>query len=80
MAKGQKLDTEAMLTLTSYPEWDELVEDLKRMIYEEQAAGFEAATDYPDLRERRGFAKGLAYIVNLRDTIKQIQGVENADL
>lgn len=80
MKKVKGLDTEKMITLTAYPEWEELVNDLKKMIYTEQADGFELAKDFPNLCERRGFAKGLAYIVNLRDTVKKIDEVEHADI
>ena len=78
--KGQKLDTERMITLTAYPEWGDLVDDLSKQIYAEQANGFENAKDFPDLCTRRGYAQGLAYIVNLRDTIKKVAEVEHADL
>lgn len=72
---------EDMIALTGYPEWSELVKDLESQIYHTQANSLEAKT-WEEVNEARGFARGLAYIVNLRDTIKQAQKVvhDNATL
>jgi len=59
---------EDMLQLTSYPEWKILVKDLESQVYHTQANSLEAKS-WDKVCEARGFAQGLAYIVNLRDTI-----------
>jgi len=63
---------EDMISLTGYREWSELVKDLESQIYHTQANSLEAKS-WDEVNEARGFARGLAYIVNLRDTIKQAQ-------
>ena len=72
---------EAMITLTSYPEWSDLVKELENIIYQVQANSLEA-TSWDALCENKGFARGLAYITNLRETIKQQAKIEadNAQL
>lgn len=67
---------EDMIVLTAYPEWDVLVKDLEAVIYHMQANAFEA-TDWDQLQQDKGFAKGLAYFINMRDTMKKLK--ENAD-
>lgn len=66
---------EKMITLTAYPEWHELTEELKRMIYNIQANALEAKS-WDEVCENRGFAKALAYLVNLREDTKKQQAVE----
>ena len=64
---------EQIIQLTAYPEWGELVKELEKMIYNIQANSLEAPS-WDVVCESRGFAKGLAYLVNLReDTKKQMQ-------
>ncbi len=71
---------EDMITLTGYPEWDVLVKDLENVIYHTQSNALEA-TSWEAVCESRGFAKGLAYLVNLRDTIKKTQQeITNAEV
>lgn len=71
MAKGDEIYFEKMITLTGYPEWNDFIKELENEIYQLQCNALEDADDYADLRERRGYAKALAYIVNFRDTIKR---------
>lgn len=73
---------EAMITLTAYPEWKEWCDEIAKEIYQIQANALESK-DYGDLCERKGFAKGLAYVINLRDdTLKarQIEESNDADV
>jgi len=74
----------AMLTLTSSREWEFLMDDLKAEVYNLQANGFEDAKDWGDLREMRGYAKALAYLINTRDRVVKLMDNqtenENADV
>jgi uridine phosphorylase len=66
---------EQMIQLTAYPEWGELVEELKRMIYNVQANALEAKS-WEEVCENKGFAAGLAFLVNLREDTKKQQAIE----
>ena len=66
---------ESMIQLTAYPEWGELVDELKKMIYNIQANALEAKS-WDEVCENRGFAKALAYLVNLREDTKKQQQLE----
>jgi len=73
---------EAMMTLTSYPEWEVFVKELANEIYQTQANALEDAKDWGDLCEKRGTCKGLNRVLTLRDDTKfnmQVE-VDNADL
>ena len=60
---------EKIITLTSYPEWEDYVEELKKEIYQLQSNSLEAKS-WDELNQTKGVAKGLTRIVNLRaDTI-----------
>lgn len=72
---------EAMITLTAYPEWQEMVKDLESLIYHTQSNALEAKS-WEILNENKGFAKGLQFVCDLRDRVKTMTQVEkaNADL
>lgn len=72
---------EDITTLTGYPEWAVLVKELEHMIYHTQANAIER-TSWEKVNEDRGFAKGLAYIVNLREDNKKALDIvkANADI
>ena len=77
-----RTDTEfldKMITLTAYPEWSDLVSDLKSLIYHMQADAFESGS-WDKLNEDKGFAKGLGYIVNFRETVKSARGINDANV
>jgi len=82
MSKETEKYNEAMITLTSYPEWELFVKELANEIYQTQANALEDSKDWGDLCEKRGVCKGLARVLNLRDDTKfnmQVE-VDNADL
>jgi len=58
---------EAIITLTGYPEWEILVEELKKEIYQTQANVLENSTTWDQVCAAKGWAAGLAYLVNLRE-------------
>jgi len=58
---------ESISTLTSYPEWAILVEELKREIYQTQSNILQSANDWDTFNVAKGWAGGLAYIINLRE-------------
>ncbi len=70
---------EDMITLTAYPEWHELVKDLKNTIYHVQSNALEAKS-WDKLCEERGFARGLAYMVNLREDMKKYKDLADAEV
>ena len=69
---------EAMITLTGYPEWKVMVKDLESLIYHTQSNALEARS-WEKLNEDKGFARGLQFVVGLRDRIKSTQQVEKAN-
>jgi len=69
---------EAITTLTGYPEWAVLVEEFKSLIYQLQAGALEADS-WDKVVEAKGFARGMAYIVNLRDTNTALKEVEDSN-
>jgi hypothetical protein len=81
MSKEDNKYNEAMITLTSYPEWELFVKELANEIYQTQANALEAE-DWGDLNKKRGVCEGLARVINLRDDTKFRMQVEddNADL
>ncbi len=78
MDKIDKVFIEKMTQLTSYPEWNDLVEDLKAMIYHLQANSFELPS-WEKVQEEKGFAKGLAYIVNYRENLMKVKEATKPD-
>jgi hypothetical protein len=75
MAEDKYFDD--MMTLTGTPEFEVLVEELERMVYEIQANALEAPS-WERVQEDKGFAKGLTYIINLREHTKLEK--KNADV
>lgn len=61
-----KAALERLAFLTALDEWNELAEDLKRQVYHLQASALESGT-WEQVCEARGFAKGLAYVISLKD-------------
>ena len=68
---------DAMMTLTGTPEWDMMVEDIEKLIYEVQANSLEVPS-WDQLCEGRGFAKGLQYIIGIRDRLVTTKDIDNA--
>ena len=69
---------ENIMVLTGTPEFRVLVAELERMVYTLQANAFEAPS-WDRVQEDKGFAKGLAYIINLRENSKLERKI-NADV
>lgn len=63
---------ERMLSLTAAPEWEEFAESLKQDIYQEQSNILDSVKSWDEVLVKRGRCEALAYIANLRPTIKQI--------
>jgi|8_EtaG_2_1085327.scaffolds.fasta_scaffold00672_16 hypothetical protein len=70
MDRADKEYYERMLTLTSYPEWQEFVDDLKRLIYQEQCNILEDAKSWDEVTEKRGMCKAYSEIADLRSQVK----------
>ena len=73
MNKETRKYYEAMITLTSYPEWDLLVKELANEIYQTQANALDGATDWGDLCEKRGECKGMARIIRSEEHTSELQ-------
>lgn len=71
---------DAMITLTAYPEWKILLEELKKEIYHSQANCLENASTWDAVCVEKGWVKGLAYVINLRDNTKTAMETHDADL
>lgn len=61
---------EAILEVTGSPQWRIVTRGLENDIYNIQARALEA-NSWEEVVEMRGFAKGLAFIIGLRDNTKQ---------
>jgi hypothetical protein len=69
-----------MLTLTGSPEWDALVEEIKKEIYQHQANVLENANNWDSVVFTKGWCGALAYIMNLRSRIEaELEVVEQAN-
>lgn len=60
-----KID-EAVLNVTSGPDWDIVKESLLKEVYNIQASMLDA-TSWDQVCELRGFARGLIFMSNLRE-------------
>lgn len=60
---------DAVLALTGDPNWDIITQGLANDIYQTQASVFDSAHDWGQVMELKGFARGLAYVVNLRNNV-----------
>lgn len=72
---------EAVLEVTGGPNWDVVKKGLANDIYQTQASALDAA-DWGQVCELRGFARGIAYMMNLREAVKAqiVAEVDNAAL
>ena len=58
---------DAILMCTGHPEWEIVKKGLANDIYQAQAQALDAE-DWDKVNELRGFAKGLAFIINIRES------------
>jgi hypothetical protein len=77
---------EAILTCTGHPEWETVKKGLANDIYAAQAQALEAKS-WDQVCELKGFAKGLAFIMGLRENSltamqqgSSLLGANDADL
>jgi hypothetical protein len=70
---------QAVLAVTSGPDWDVVKQGLANDIYQVQAGALDAKS-WDAVCEARGFAAGLAYISNLRETTMQAMEIANANV
>ena len=73
----EQLD-DAVLTLSGTPEWAIVMQGLQADIYHMQASVFDAP-DWDTVNKLRGFAEGLAYVINLRNTVTGLKEIEEAN-
>lgn len=66
----------AVLNVTAGPDWDIIKKGLQNDIYQIQAGALDAK-DWDTVCESRGFAQGVAYMINLRDSVIGALSVEN---
>lgn len=69
----------AVLAITAGPDWDVVKQGLSNDIYQVQSSALDAK-DWASVCEARGFAQGLAYIINLRENTIQQMEVADANL
>ena len=70
---------DGIMDLTSTPEWKAVVEEAEKLVYNVQADALEA-NSWDDVCENRGFCRGLAFFINLRENTKKMAAIENADI
>ncbi len=72
---------QAVLAVTSGPDWDVVVKGLANDIYHIQASSLDAKS-WDEVCEARGFARGLSYMINLREAVVAQMNADtnNADL
>ena len=78
MITQEQLD-DAILTVTGMPDWELVIKFLvhEALITRDSCAD---AQSWEEVCSRRGFAEGLAYVANLRETTKRAQEERNADV
>lgn len=59
-----------MLSLTGTPEWETLMLELKKEIYQAQANLLQNAQTWDAVVFQKGWCSALAYIINTRETTK----------
>jgi len=76
MITQEQLD-EAILTITGRPEWDIVAKFLthEALVARDSCAD---AHSWEQVKERQGFAEGLAYVVNLREMTQRAMEERNA--
>lgn len=65
----QEQYNDAVLSCTGGPEWDIVKQGFANDIYQTQCQALEAK-DWGEVCENRGFARGLAYAMNLREVVE----------
>lgn len=77
---------DAILTCTGHPEWETVKKGLANDIYAAQASALDAKT-WEQVCELKGYAKALAFIMNLRENTltakaqgSSLLGDDSADL
>lgn len=71
---------EAVLAVTGGPDWDIVKQGLSNDIYQIQAGSLDA-NSWDEVLEGRGFARGLAYLINIREmTIQSMKAEADADV
>lgn len=68
---------EKLIDLTAHPEWETLVEEIKKEIWGIQGNVLESASSWEQVKWTQGYVAALAAMSNLRDTAKQI--LENSN-
>lgn len=70
---------EALLTVTGGADWAIVAKGLSNDIYQIQAGAFDAKS-WEAVCEARGFAQGLAYVINLRENVIKAKEVGDANV
>lgn len=65
--KGDKEMLEARMGMTGTHEWNDLLEELKQEIYQNQANVLENAQNWDQVVFMKGWCAALAYIINTRE-------------
>lgn len=78
MITQEQLD-ETILKVMGHPDWEIIAKYLvnEAMILRDSCAD---AVSWDEVLRRRGFAEGLAYVVNLREMTKRVREETDADV
>lgn len=69
---------QAVVNVTGAGDWDIIKQGLANDIYQIQAGALDAKT-WEEVCEAKGFARALAYIINLRDNVTRANAAEAAN-
>lgn len=78
MSITQEQYNAAVLEVTSGPAWDVVKQGFANDIYQSQASALDAE-NWGAVCELRGFARGIAYVMRIRETIKVAMDQEAAN-
>lgn len=75
----QNVLDEAVISFFSGPEWETIKKGLEHDIYNIQASMLDV-NSWDEVNQLKGFCRGIAYVINLRDSIKAARDSENAEV
>lgn len=67
----------AVLEITGNPNWAIIQKGLANDIYNAQASALDAKT-WEEVNALRGFAQGLAFVINLRESVTRAKEINDA--
>ncbi len=79
MNREEQKNHDDIMTLTGTSEWKVVIAEAEKLVYQIQSDALEAA-DWDMVCENRGFCRGLAFFINLRENTKKMVEIDNAPI